>query len=64
MVDFEIQKRNMMSVLERRAAVARADGIYGRDTYLEPRGVPCYMLIEEPFEVLSVLATCRKFLGR
>ena len=53
-----------MSVLERRAAVARADGIYGRDTYLEPRGVPCYMLIEEPFEVLSVLATCRKFLAR
>ncbi len=27
--------------------------------YLEPRGVPCYMLVEEPFEVLSLLAKCR-----
>ena len=30
--------------------------------YLEPRGVPCYMLVEEPFEVLSVLSRCRKSL--
>ncbi len=27
--------------------------------YLEPRGVPCYMLVEEGFEVLSKLAECR-----
>jgi len=26
--------------------------------------VPCYMLVEEPFEVLSVLADCRRFLAR
>lgn len=32
--------------------------------YLEPRGVPCYMLVEEPFEVLSVLSRCRRSLGR
>ena len=28
--------------------------------YLEPRGVPCYMEVEQPFEVLSLLATCRR----
>jgi acetyltransferase len=28
--------------------------------YLEPRGVPCYMLVEEPFEVLSLLSQCRE----
>ena len=28
--------------------------------YLEPRGVPCYMMVEEPFEVLSLLAQCRE----
>jgi acetyltransferase len=28
--------------------------------FLEPRGVPCYMLVEEPFEVLSLLAKCRR----
>ncbi len=28
--------------------------------YLEPKGVPCYMLVEEPFEVLSLLAQCRE----
>ena len=27
--------------------------------YLDPRGVPCYMLVEEPFEVLAALARCR-----
>ncbi|MBI77158.1 MAG: hypothetical protein CMM53_05165 [Rhodospirillaceae bacterium] len=27
--------------------------------YLEPRGIPCYMQVEEPFEVLSILAKCR-----
>jgi acyl-CoA synthetase (NDP forming) len=27
--------------------------------YLEPRGVPAYMLVEEPFEVLGILARCR-----
>ena len=32
--------------------------------YLEPRGVPCFMLVEEPFEVLAVLARCRANLGR
>jgi acyl-CoA synthetase (NDP forming) len=28
--------------------------------FLEPRGVPTFPLIEEPFEVLSILARCRK----
>ena len=28
--------------------------------YLEPRGVPCYMEVEQPFEVLSLLASCRQ----
>ena len=32
--------------------------------WLEPRGVPCYMLIEEPFEVLSLLARCRANMRR
>jgi acetate---CoA ligase (ADP-forming) len=27
--------------------------------YLEPRGIPCFMEVEEPFEVLAVLARCR-----
>jgi acyl-CoA synthetase (NDP forming) len=27
--------------------------------YLEPMGIPCYMQVEEPFEVLSILAKCR-----
>lgn len=28
--------------------------------FLEPRGVPCFLLVEEPFEVLAVLARCRE----
>ena len=32
--------------------------------YLEPRGVPCYMLVEEPFEVLGILARCRTAMSR
>lgn len=28
--------------------------------FLEPKGVPTFPLIEEPFEILSVLAKCRK----
>jgi acyl-CoA synthetase (NDP forming) len=32
--------------------------------YLEPRGVPCYMEVEQPFEVLSLLATCRGHMGK
>jgi acyl-CoA synthetase (NDP forming) len=32
--------------------------------WLEPRGVPCYMLVEEPFEVLGVLARCRAAMQR
>ena len=32
--------------------------------YLEPKGVPTFPLIEEPFEVLSILARCRKALER
>jgi acyl-CoA synthetase (NDP forming) len=28
--------------------------------FLEPRGVPTFPLIEQPFEVLSILARCRK----
>jgi len=32
--------------------------------FLEPRGVPTFPLIEEPFEVLSILARCRQALQR
>ena len=32
--------------------------------FLEPRGVPTFPLIEEPFEVLSILARCRKAMER
>jgi len=32
--------------------------------FLEPRGVPTFELIEEPFEVLSILARCRRAMER
>jgi acyl-CoA synthetase (NDP forming) len=32
--------------------------------YLEPRGVPTFNFIEEPFEILSILAQCRLSLER
>jgi acyl-CoA synthetase (NDP forming) len=32
--------------------------------FLEPRGVPTFPLIEEPFEILSILARCRKAMER
>ena len=32
--------------------------------WLEPRGVPCYMEVEQPFEVLSLLAQCRQQMGK
>ncbi len=32
--------------------------------FLEPRGVPTFPLIEEPFEVLSILNQCRKAMER
>lgn len=32
--------------------------------FLEPRGVPTFMLIEEPFEVLSILYRCRLAMER
>jgi acyl-CoA synthetase (NDP forming) len=32
--------------------------------HLEPRGVPTFPLIEQPFEVLSILARCRQALDR
>ncbi|MFC1937496.1 CoA-binding protein, partial [Chloroflexota bacterium] len=32
--------------------------------YLEPRGVPTFLLIEEPFEVLSMLNQCRRAMER
>lgn len=32
--------------------------------YLEPRGVPAFFFIEEPFEVLSMLWRCRKAMQR
>ncbi|MFW6056222.1 MAG: CoA-binding protein [Chloroflexota bacterium] len=32
--------------------------------YLEPRGVPTYPFIEQPFEVLSILARTRKLMDR
>jgi len=32
--------------------------------FLEPRGVPTFPLIEEPFEILHILAQCRKAMER
>jgi hypothetical protein len=32
--------------------------------FLEPKGVPTFPMIEEPLEVLSVLAQCRKYMDR
>ena len=32
--------------------------------FLEPRGVPTFPLIEQPFEVLSILAQCRRAMER
>ncbi|MEE8318084.1 MAG: hypothetical protein V3R36_00445, partial [Dehalococcoidales bacterium] len=32
--------------------------------FLEPRGVPTFPLIEEPFEVLSILNRCRRAMAR
>ena len=32
--------------------------------FLEPRGVPTFSLIEEPFEILSILARCRQAMNR
>ena len=32
--------------------------------YLEPRGVPCFMQVEEAFEVLGILARCRANMRR
>ncbi len=32
--------------------------------FLEPRGVPTFPLIEEPFEMLSILARCREAMDR
>jgi acetyltransferase len=32
--------------------------------FLEPQGVPTFQLIEEPFEVLSILARCRQAMER
>jgi acyl-CoA synthetase (NDP forming) len=33
-------------------------------SFLEPKGVPTYPMIEEPFETLSILAKCQEFLMR
>ncbi len=30
--------------------------------FLEPRGVPTFPLIEDPFEILDILCRCRKAL--
>lgn len=32
--------------------------------WLEPRGVPCYLEVEQPFEVLSLLVKCRNQMRR
>lgn len=32
--------------------------------FLEPRGIPTFPLIEQPFEVLSILTRCRKAMNR
>ena len=33
-------------------------------SFLEPRGVPTFPQIEEPFEVLSILVRCREAIRR
>jgi len=33
-------------------------------SFLEPRGVPTFLLIEEPFEILNILARCSKAMKR
>ena len=47
-VTFSAEKKHMESAKE----------------FLEPRGVPTFPLIEEPFEVLSILVKCRRALER
>jgi len=32
--------------------------------FLEPQGVPTFPMMEEPFEVLSILAQCRRYMDR
>jgi hypothetical protein len=32
--------------------------------FLEPKGIPTFPLIEEPFEILSLQARCRKAMER
>ncbi|OHE32853.1 MAG: hypothetical protein A3J94_09225 [Syntrophus sp. RIFOXYC2_FULL_54_9] len=32
--------------------------------FLEPKGVPTFPMIEEPFEVLSILSQCRRYMDR
>jgi hypothetical protein len=32
--------------------------------YLEPRGIPTFLDIEQPFEVLSILVRCRQAMNR
>ncbi len=32
--------------------------------FLEPKGVPTFPMIEEPFEVLSILTQCRRYMDR
>lgn len=32
--------------------------------FLEPKGIPTFPMIEEPFEVLSILTQCRKYMDR
>ncbi|MBW1888635.1 MAG: hypothetical protein JRI52_09855, partial [Deltaproteobacteria bacterium] len=45
-VTFSAEKKHMESAKE----------------FLEPRGVPTFPLIEDPFEVLSILVKCRRAL--
>ena len=33
-------------------------------SFLEPKGVPTFLLIEQPFEILSILAECRRMMNR
>jgi acyl-CoA synthetase (NDP forming) len=33
-------------------------------SYLEPQGVPTFKFIEEPFEILDILAQCRDSMAR
>ncbi|MGB2815018.1 MAG: hypothetical protein WBC75_08025, partial [Dehalococcoidales bacterium] len=43
---------------------AEKEDMEAAKAFLEPRGVPTFAMIEEPFEVLSILNRCRQAMQR